>query len=68
MIKEPCITLFDLAVCLSDAMDLVCPALVSHHKQVAYIASAIGEEMGMDEERQKDLVLAGALHDIAPCL
>ncbi|MBD3343725.1 MAG: HD domain-containing protein [Chitinivibrionales bacterium] len=64
MIKEPHLTLFDLAICLSDAADLVCPALVNHHKQVAYIASVIGAEMGLDDERRKDLVLAGAVHDM----
>lgn len=64
MIKEPRLTLFDLVICLSDAADLVCPALVNHHKQVAYIASCIGAEMGLEEETQKDLVLAGAVHDI----
>jgi HD-GYP domain-containing protein (c-di-GMP phosphodiesterase class II) len=64
MIKEPRLTLFDLAICLSDAADLVCPSLVNHHKQVAYIASCIGAEMGLDEDIQKDLVLAGAVHDI----
>lgn len=56
--------LFDLAICLSDAADLVCPALVNHHKQVAYIASCISEEMGLDEDTQKNIVLAGSMHDI----
>jgi HD-GYP domain-containing protein (c-di-GMP phosphodiesterase class II) len=64
MIKEPQIPLFDLVACLSDAVDLVSPALVDHHKQVSYIASCIGEELGLPLERQKDLILAGALHDI----
>jgi HD-GYP domain-containing protein (c-di-GMP phosphodiesterase class II) len=64
MIKEPQIPLFDLVACLSDALDLVSPALVDHHKQVAYIASCIGEELGLPMETQKDLILAGALHDI----
>jgi len=64
MIKDPQLTLFDLTVCLSDAMDLVCPVLVSHHKQVAYLSARIGEEMGLSYDAQKDLVLAGALHDI----
>ncbi len=43
--------LFDLAICLSDAMDLVSPALVDHHKQVAYIATRLGMEMGLDAQR-----------------
>jgi len=64
MIKEPQVPLFDLVICLSDSMDLVSPALVNHHKQVAYIASCVGEEMGFSLGRQKDLILAGALHDI----
>jgi HD-GYP domain-containing protein (c-di-GMP phosphodiesterase class II) len=64
MIKEPQIPLFDLVACLSDAVDLVSPALVNHHKQVAYIASCLGEELDLPLEKQKDLILAGALHDI----
>jgi len=64
MIKDPRITLFDLIICLSDAMDLVSPALVNHHKEVAYLATRIGGEMGLSDDDQTDLVLAGALHDI----
>jgi HD-GYP domain-containing protein (c-di-GMP phosphodiesterase class II) len=64
MIKDPQLTLFDLAICLSDACDLVSPSLGNHHKQVAYMASRIGAEMGLDDDAQKDLVLAGAVHDI----
>lgn len=58
------IRLIDLITCLSDAMDYIDPAVVSHHKQVAYIASRLGEEMGLSEEEQRDLILAGVLHDI----
>lgn len=64
MIRDPQIMLFDLAICLSDAMDLVSPALVDHHKQVAYIATRLGMELELDGERQKDLFLAGAFHDL----
>jgi len=64
MVKEPQTPLFDLIMCLSDAVDLVSPALVNHHKQVAYIACNIGAELGLPLEQQSDLVLAGALHDI----
>ncbi|MDP2157982.1 MAG: HD domain-containing protein [Nitrospirota bacterium] len=60
----PDIRLIDLITCLSDAMDYIDPAVVSHHKQVAYIASCLGEEMGLSEEEQRDLILAGVLHDI----
>lgn len=53
----------DLVACLSDAMDFISPAVVNHHKQVSYIAYSIGIEMGLPQARQKELVLAGSLHD-----
>lgn len=53
-----------MSMCLSNAMDLISPAVVDHHKRVAYIASSISDEMGLSEEIRKDLVLAGILHDI----
>lgn len=58
------IKLLDLIMCLSNAMDFIDPTVVSHHKQVAYVASCIAEEMGLSVSDQKDLLLAGALHDI----
>ena len=64
MILEPEVTLFDLVLCVSDAMDLVSPELVNHHKQVAYISSALAETSGQSEDMQAQLVLAGAVHDI----
>jgi putative nucleotidyltransferase with HDIG domain len=64
MIKEPQIPLFDLIVCLADTMDLVSPSLTNHHKQVAYFASEIALELGLDVEKQTDIIMAGALHDI----
>lgn len=64
MILEPEVTLFDLVLCVSDAMDLVSPELVNHHKQVAYISSALAEASGQSEDIQAQLVLAGAIHDI----
>ena len=64
MIKEPYLHLFDLAICLSDACDLISPLLAHHHKQVACIAFAIGKELGLDHHRLEDLVLAAIMHDI----
>ncbi len=58
------IPLFDLIMCLSDAVDLVSPAVVNHHKQVAYMAYTIGSEMGLPLADRKDLVVAGSLHDV----
>ncbi len=64
MSSDSRIKLLDLIMCLSDAMDFIDPAVVSHHKQVAYIASCIAEEMGLPISDRKDLLIAGALHDI----
>ncbi|MBI5102511.1 MAG: HD domain-containing protein [Nitrospirae bacterium] len=64
MEQQPSIKLADLIFCLSDAMDFIDPSVVNHHKQVAYIASSLGAEMGLSEAKQKELLLAGALHDI----
>ena len=64
MNNEPRIPLIDLIMCLSEALDLVNPILVNHHKQVAYIAFSIGTEFGLSTEEQRNLVFAGALHDV----
>ena len=58
------IRLIDLIICLSDATDFIDPAVVDHHKQVAYIAYSIAAELGLTPKEQKDLILAGSLHDI----
>ncbi len=64
MYREPEIHLVDLILCLSDAMDFISPEVVNHHMQVAYVAFGIGDELGLSVEEKRDLVLAGALHDI----
>ena len=58
------IPLIDLVSCLSDAMDFIDPAIVNHHKQVAYISFCIGSEMGLSHAELRTVVLAGAIHDI----
>lgn len=63
MIREVRIPLLDLVTCLSTAMDLVSPAVVNHHKRVAYIALNIAAELGLSTEEQNNLLLAGLLHD-----
>lgn len=58
------IPLFDLISSLSDTADMISPAVANHHLQVAYIAHCIGAEMNLSEPELRDLVIAGALHDI----
>ncbi|MEW6354985.1 MAG: HD domain-containing phosphohydrolase [Planctomycetota bacterium] len=62
-IGKPRIPLFETVVGLSNAMDLVNPGLVDHHKRVAYIALSIGAEMGLSYGEQTNLLWAGLLHD-----
>lgn len=49
---------------LSDAVDLISPALNNHHKQVAYIALQIGKALNLSSVRLTDLTMAALLHDI----
>ncbi|OWZ82790.1 HD-GYP domain-containing protein [Natranaerobius trueperi] len=63
MIGEFTISLFDISMSLTDAMDLVSPNVVDHHKKVSYISLNIGKEYGLDDNRLEELVLAGLLHD-----
>jgi len=62
--REIEVPVFDLVISITNTMDLISPLLVNHHKQVAYLAWAIAEEMGLSWEEQKNIMLAGALHDI----
>lgn len=64
MKNEHEVPIFDLVTCLSQAVDLVSPAVADHHKRVAYIVYNLGVELGYSEEDQKQLMIAGALHDI----
>lgn len=64
MTQEPRIPLFEMIMCLSNAMDLVSPHVVDHHKRVAYIAASIAAEMGLSEAEQEDILMAGIVHDI----
>lgn len=57
------IPLLNMVMALSDAMDLVNPAVINHHKQVAYIAQCIAREIGLSSEDQADVLWAGLLHD-----
>ena len=64
MRREIDVPIFDLVISLTNTLDLISPVLVNHHKQVSYIAYEISVEMGLSFDEQKDIMLAGALHDI----
>ena len=54
----------DILKAFSQSFDLVSPALVGHHEQVAYIAVRIGEELGMKGHDLLDLQMAALVHDV----
>jgi HD-GYP domain-containing protein (c-di-GMP phosphodiesterase class II) len=57
------VAVFDMVLGLSQAMDLISPAVVDHHKRVAYIADAIAGACGLGAAERADILLAGLLHD-----
>lgn len=58
------VSLLELATSLSKAADLVSPAVVNHHQQVAYISMRLGRELGLPPDSVSNLAIAGVLHDI----
>lgn len=58
------INLYDLLACLSSAQDLISKKLYHHHRQTAYLAYRLAEQMGFSSEQQYEVYLAGFIHDI----
>lgn len=58
------INMYDLLICLSNAVDLVSPEVANHHQQVAYLAFKLGEQLNLSNDEKKELMLAGLLHDM----
>jgi HD-GYP domain-containing protein (c-di-GMP phosphodiesterase class II) len=63
-VENTVINMYDLLICLTDAGDLISHEVANHHQQVAYLAFRIAEQMGLPSDQQKDLILAGLLHDV----
>lgn len=58
------VNLFDLVAPLARTFDLMDPAIADHSTAVAFWAFRLSEELGMPENEQRDLAVAGMLHDI----
>lgn len=58
------ISVCEMNMCLSYAMDLVSPVVVDHHRKVAYIALKLSEELCLPPGDRDDLILAAMVHDI----
>lgn len=63
MKKDWKINFLDMILSLSDAIDMINPVLVNHHKQVAYIAESLAEELGYTQREKNEIMVAGLLHD-----
>jgi response regulator RpfG family c-di-GMP phosphodiesterase len=57
-------TIFDLVLCLAQAVDLVSPLVADHHRRVAQITYSLGRQIHLPEDDLVDLVIAAALHDV----
>ena len=63
-VDEIHINLFDLVSSLAKTADMMSPVVADHHLRVAYIAFRISQQLGWTPEQRRELVMAGALHDI----
>jgi len=59
----PNISLTEIVMGLSSAVDLVSPQMADHHKRVAYISYIISSEMGLPQKDRHNILMAGLLHD-----
>lgn len=58
------VNLYDMLLCITNAIDLAAPQLANHHQQVAFLSYHLAKEMGFSKQEQQDIVIAGMLHDI----
>jgi len=56
--------MFDLVSSIARIVDMMSPAVGSHHMQVAYLAYRLSEELNLSADERFELFIAGALHDI----
>jgi putative nucleotidyltransferase with HDIG domain len=64
LLQDRPIPLLDLILSICDATELINPKINQHGKRVAYIALNIADELGLDNFKKHDIILAGLLHDI----
>ncbi|SHH63141.1 HDIG domain-containing protein [Sporobacter termitidis DSM 10068] len=56
--------LFDMIYCISSTCDLISNEIADHHNQVAFLAVNIARELDFTVEQQRNIFIAGLLHDI----
>lgn len=58
------VDMFDLVSSIANIVDMMSPAVGSHHMQVAYLAYRLSEELNLSNDKRFELFIAAALHDI----
>ncbi|HPO15609.1 MAG TPA: HD domain-containing protein [Candidatus Hydrogenedentes bacterium] len=58
------LNIFELVSSLAKTLDMMSPVIADHHLRVAYISFRIAQELNWPSDERRELVLAGALHDI----
>ncbi len=62
--KDLQLNLWDLVSSLAKTFDMMSPAVADHCQRVAYLALRLGEELNLPPEELRDIIVAGALHDV----
>ncbi len=63
MSDEAGVRFIDLIKSLSMGMDLISSAVRNHHVRVGFLSAHISYQMGFSPEVQRDLLIAGLMHD-----
>ncbi len=58
------LSLLNIVLAISEAVDMVSPDLADHHSRVAYIVYRIAEALGHSKFELRTLTIAAAMHDI----
>jgi len=58
------VEMLDMISALSNALDIINPALNDHHKRTCYIASCLASELELPTKEVSTIFLASILHDI----
>jgi HD-GYP domain-containing protein (c-di-GMP phosphodiesterase class II) len=58
------ISIWELIMGISEATDLISPAVADHHLKVAIIANSLAHSLGWDQERLNRITVAAIMHDI----
>lgn len=56
--------MYDLIISITNLSDMINSWVTNHNRQVAYLSYRIAQSFGLSVEQQRDIFLAGLLHDI----